>query len=154
MSEPNESYEDLMERSWDEIPEAMVVPVGTYRLRGIRAKFMPAKGDKNDCFLFVYAPKEAWNDVDADELAALGDYDITQNRCYARLWVETAKDWDNVRNHLKKHGVDPAGRSIKESLTAFEGTEVIAWLDQRSYTNSVGENETENDPKQFAPTDD
>jgi hypothetical protein len=151
----SDDYVDILNKSWDDIPEPKMVPVGSFRLKGVNAKYMEAKdGDKNDALLFVYAPMEPQADVDPEELEELGDYDISQNRVFARFWLETANDWDGVRRHLAKHGIESGGRTIKETLAAFKGSEVIAYLDHRTFVNSVGETQIESDPKQFAPVDD
>jgi hypothetical protein len=148
-------YEDILNRSWDDIPEPKVVPVGTWRLKGENATWINAKAaDQNDRILFVYSLMEPLSDVDEDDLTALGDYDYTQNRVFAAFFMETAKDYDAVRKHMRKHGIDCTGRSMKDTLGAIKGTEVLAYLDTKTFTNSVGDVENDNDPKQFAPVDD
>ncbi len=73
-------YEEILNKSWDEIPVSQVLPVGSYRLKSGGANIMEAKSDdKNDCVLFIYTPVEPLEDVDADAMAELGDDDITQN---------------------------------------------------------------------------
>lgn len=148
----SENYEDILNQSWDNIQEAAVLPVGSYLLRARNASFQPSKdADKSSTVLFVYSPKEPMDDVDSNELAALGaDYDISENRIFARFYVETAADWNSVREHLKKHGIDPAGKSIADSLKAVKGTEVIAYLGQRQFQNAAGEQKVDNNPTQFA----
>lgn len=150
----DETYESLLDRSWDEIPEVKALPVGSYRLRGRNASYKAGDGDKNPFFLFVYEVREPMDDVDEDALADLGpDYDVQENRVFHRIWVETGADMDGVRKHLAKHNV-PLGGTIKDSLKAFKGTEVIAYLDQRVFENSAGETVTENNAKSFSSTDD
>ncbi len=79
-------YEQILNRSWDEIPVSQVLPVGTYRLKSGGATYMEAKeAGKNDCVLFPYTPVEPQEDVDADALAELGEYDITQNKVFFRV---------------------------------------------------------------------
>jgi len=151
----SDNYEDILNQSWDQIPEAQTLPVGSYLLRGRNASYQPAKdADKSPVVLFVYQPKEPMDDVNEEELAALGEnYDIADNKIFVRFYVDDNAQWDVVRNHLIKHGIDPKGKSIADSLKAFKGTEVIAYLDQRQYTNAAGEQVTQNDAKQFAPVD-
>ncbi len=150
-----ENYEDIMEQSWDDIPTDKLIPIGSYRLKGTNMAFVKAKSaDANDAFLFVYSVMEAEADVDPDELALLGDYDLSAKKVFFRAWLESAADYDNVRKHLKKHGIDPGGRTVKESAEAFKGTEVIAYLEHRTFENNIGETVQENSPKQFAPTED
>lgn len=146
-------YTDILKQSWDEIPEAKALPVGSYLLKARNASYQASKdADKNPVVLFVYAPKEAMDDVDADALSALGEnYEIADNRIFKRFYIETNADWDQVRKHIVKHGVDLTGKTIEEGLKAVAGTEVIAWLDQSVYTDkATGEPKTSNDPKEFA----
>lgn len=148
----DETYESILDRQWDDIPEVQVLPVGSWLLKGKNAVHMPAKSaDANESILFVYEPKEPMDDVDEVELKALGaDYDFAENRIYGRFWIETGRDLDSIRNHLEKHGVDTKGASIKDSLEAFKGTEVVAYLGTRNYTDASGELRTDNDPTSYA----
>lgn len=152
----DEGYADILNRSWDEIPETQVLPGGSYLLKALRATYIGAKAaDQNDCILFIYSPHQALDDVDTDELAALNqegkeEYDISGNRIFARFWLETGADWDKVRKHMSKHGVDTAGRSIKQTLEAMKGTEVYAYLGSRTFTDNMGEVRQENTPENFA----
>lgn len=149
-------YADILNQQWDEIPEVAVLPSGSYRLRARKASYQPAKSaDGNPSFMFVYTVKEPMSDVSDDELAALGEnYDVGANRIFTRIWVESNADMDNVRKHLAKHGVDAKGKTLQETLKEFEGKEVIAFLNQRTFTNNAGEQVLTNEASQFAPTED
>lgn len=148
-------YENILKESWDNIPVPVTLPVGTWRLKGQNATYMPAKSsDQNPICLFVYAPMEPLDDVDEDTLAELGEYDFSSNRVFQRFWMETGRDWDDVRKHLHKHGIDTTGRTIEDSLKMFKGTEIFAWLDVRTYTDAAGEEKVDNSPSNFAAVDD
>lgn len=149
-------YEEILKRTWDEIPEAQLLPVGSYRLRSKGATLVEAKEDgKNDSVLFFYNAKEPLDDVDTDALAAMGDYDISQNTVFHRVWIESFTDWDDVRKHVAKHGIEVLGsETIEDTFKRMKGSEVIAWLDQGSYTNKAGELVTQNEPTQFVPVED
>lgn len=151
----SEDYKDILSQSWDNIQEAHVLPVGSYLIKGRNASFQPSKEEgKSPAVMFVYAAKEPMDDVKTEELEALGtDYDITENRIFKRFYIETGADWDAVRKHLEKHGVSTKGRSIEDSLKAFKGTEVIAYLEQRNFTTKAGEAATSNEPTTFAPVE-
>ena len=152
MAEDN--YEEILSRGWDEIPEVRPLPTGSYLLKGRGAKYHPAKGDGNPSILFVYTPMEPMDDVDDAELKALGaNYDIKGNRIFYRAWLETGADWDTVRKHLAKHGIETKGKNISDSLGAFKGTEVVAHLGVRNYTNGAGDLVTENQPNAFHKAD-
>lgn len=154
-SEYDSEYADILKKSWDDIPKPMLLPNGSWRLRARNAKYVPAKAvDQNPYALFVYAPMEPLTDVDEDAVAELGEYDPAQNRIFNRIWLETAADWDGLRNHIRKHGVDTSGRSPEETLAAIKGTEIIAFLDRETYTDGAGESKEQNVAKNFAPVDD
>ena len=134
------------------MPKVKTLPNGTYLLRGRNATYKKSTEEgKSNTVMFVYEPREAMNDVDVDLLAELGDdYDITENRIFPRIWIETGRDLDTVRNHLVKHGIDTSEGTIGDSLKAFKGTEVMAYLEQRGYTNAAGDHVIDNDAKSFA----
>ncbi len=149
-------YEDILNRSWDEIPEPELLPVGSYRLKSRGATFMEAKAsDQNDRVMFIYNATEPLDDVDADALAALGDYDISQNRLFFTIWIESYADWDKVRKHIAKHNIEAVpGETPKETFNRMKGSVVIAWLDHRSFESKSGDMVETNDPTQFAKVED
>lgn len=146
-------YKSILKTSWDAIPEPKTLPVGSWLLVGQGATFKaPADDTKSPQILFVYGVKTPMDDVDEGELANLGpDYDYGINKVYARFFVGENSDWHRVRQHLGKHGIDVEGLSIEETLKAFRGTEVIAFLDQRTYVNGSGQEVEENNPTSFIP---
>lgn len=142
--------EEILDRSWDEIPVPKLLPVGSYLLKGRNASYVAGQGENSPKALFFYVPKEAMDDVDANALSELGDdYDFAANQIVYTVWLETPRNWDELRNHLAKHGIDTKGKSVKESLKAFKGTEVIAYLNTRNFQNRAGETVTENNPTAF-----
>lgn len=148
-------YTEILKKSWDDIPKPMLLPNGSWRIRARNAKYMEAKAvDQNPFALFVYAPTEPLSDVDEDALAEMDDYDPSQNRVFVRIWLETAADWDALRNHIRKHGIDTSGRSPEETLKAVKGTEIIAFLDRETFTDGAGEVREQNVASKFAPVDD
>lgn len=151
----SETYESILDKQWDDIQKPEVLPVGSWLLQGRNAVHQPAKSaDGNERILFVYSVKEPMDDVDEDALEALGaDYDYTENRVFASFWLETGRDLDAVRTHLRKHGVDTEGKTIKESLGAFKGTQVVSYLDHKTYDNAAGETVQDNNPTSFAALD-
>ena len=151
-----EDYKELLNRTRAETPDEKQLPLGSYRLKGRGARFLPAKeDDKNDSVMFIYNPMEALQDVDMDALAELGDYDITQNKIFFRVWIETETDWAAFWRHMDKHGaVMGPDATRKEAMGAIKGTEIIAWLDQRTFENKAGDMVDTNDPTNFAPIED
>lgn len=145
------TYDKLLDRSWDEIPEAVVLPVGSWLLRGRNAAFVAAKGEANPRVLFFYTPVEAMADVDGGELGALGDdYDFNNNQIVKTFWVESNRDWATVRSHLELHGLETGGgKSQVDSLKEFKGAEVIAFLDTKTFEDQAGRTRIDNDPTNF-----
>ncbi len=151
-----ESYEETLNRTRAETPTLQLLPVGSYRLKHTgKAKFLEAKDDKNDCVMFIYSAMEPLDDVDAEELAALGDYDISMNTMFFRVWIEKATDWADFWTHVDKHGVVLGpDATLKEGMDAVKGSEIIAWLDQSTFQNKAGDMVDTNDPVNFAPVED
>lgn len=144
-------YGDILDKVWGDIPEPSTLPNGSWLLKGRNASYVAPKDDtQNGKVLFFYTPQEPTDDVDAEELAALGeDYDITENQITYTIWIEFGKDWDKVRQHLAKHGVEDSTVSIRDSLKAFKGTQVVAQVGTRTYTDRNGETQVENTASSF-----
>lgn len=152
----SENYEDLLDRSFNEIPKPKTLPNGSWRLQGRNATIIePKEAGKSRQVMFVYQATEPMDDVSDTELAALGaDYDYGLKPVFVRFWLQEGADYDKLRKHLEKHGIDTSrdGISIKEMLkTEFRGTEVAAYLDKRSFVDGVGEEQEENTATQFTP---
>lgn len=150
------TYEDVLNTAWGNIPQPKTLPVGSYALVGRNATYQPRKSDdKSDAVLFVYGVREPMEDVDSDALSELGDdYDLNNNTIFHRIYVETSLDWDKVRAHLNKHGVEtPQDKTLGDALKEFKGTEVVAFLNQRSYVNAAGEAKVDNSPTGFIPVE-
>ena len=154
----DDTYEELLDKAWDEIPEESLLPSGTWRLAARSVSYKPGKGDTSPCFLFAYNPVAPGDDVDPDAVSDLGsDYDVSSNVVYFRLYVETNRDLRQVRSHLEKHlgFVMPPG-SVPETLRnkslakAFRKTQVLAHLGRRTYTDRNGEVKEENQASNFS----
>src|SRR5262245_17512479 len=138
------NYDEILNGSWDNVPQDKVLPEGSWLLRGKNATFQKAKeADKSDRFLFVYQVREPMSDVDAQALQGLGDFDITSKQVFYTVFIQRPKDWDTLKSHFAKHGV-PTNGSIQESLKGFEGSEVIAYLGTKTFTSKSGDVVTDN----------
>lgn len=146
-------YESLATKSWDEIPDEQLLPGGSWLLRVRSAKRIAPKQDgQSEQLMIVYEPLEPMDDVDGEQLAALNngvEYDLAMNRIYVKFWLETGKDYHNARAHFQKHGVE--GANLEEAIKASKGTQVIAVLGTRTFTNSAGEPQTEQTATSFTP---
>lgn len=139
------NYDDLLNKSWDEIPEPQLLPGGGWMVEGRNVALVKPKEDGQALkVLFSYKAKEPVA-VDEEALAELGEgYDIAMNDLTYTVYVETAADLDKVRKHLAIHGIDVNGGIFGEDgklsfAKAFRGTEVVATIGQRSYENNAGE---------------
>lgn len=147
----NEKYTDILNRSWDDIPEAKLLPVGTWLLRGNNVGVFPPKEEGQATRVaFFYQAKEPMDDVREDELAALGeDYSYSENDVVKQFFINRNKDWDSVRKHLELHGIDSKGKTQIETFKEFKGTEVLSFVDTKTFTSNTGETRTENNPTSF-----
>lgn len=149
------SYEDLLKKSYDELPEEKNLPVGTWRLRGRSAGFMkPNSPDQNARCVFFYVPQEPMDNVSPDALSEITEEDIANAEVTATFWIEKPKHLRAVVDHMEKHGIEvekgvPLGEAIMAGMKKFKGCEVLAHLDIRTFQNRDGGTETENKPSQF-----
>lgn len=143
------NYEEILSRSWDDLPEDKVLPEGSWILRGRNATFQKSEGKGGDRFLFIYQVQEAMDDVDEKALSSLGNYDVKDKQVFFTMFVQRPNDWKALRAHLAKHGIDVTG-NIQQSLQAFPGTDVVAYLGTKTFTTKGGDVVTDNDPTQFS----
>jgi hypothetical protein len=152
----SDNYEDLANRSFDEIPEEKILPTGSWLLKARSGTIQPPKeAGKPETVLLVYTPVEPMDDVDAEEISALhngSEYDYNMNRIFVRFYLESGRDVRNVREHLAKHGVTE-GKNIKELLKNFRGTQAVAQVGYRQFQNSLGQTIEENTATNFVPAE-
>jgi hypothetical protein len=147
-----EKYEDILNRSWDEIPVPKLLPVGSWLLRGRNVALFPPKEEGQSMRVaFFYEAKEPMDDVSEKELAELGDdYAYSENDIVKQFFINRNKDWDAVRKHLALHGIDGAGKTQADTFKEFKGAEVISYLTTRTFTDASGNTKVDNDPTSFA----
>ncbi len=144
-------YEDILNRSWGEVPKEKLLPKGSYLLKGQSAKFKAGDGDTNPYVLIVTSPVEAMDDVNEEEFAELGaDYDVKGNRIFTRVYLERGADYDALKTILTKFGVDTSDKaSLGDSLKEVRGKEVVGFIGSRTF-EVRGETRTENTVSQWA----
>ena len=117
-------YSEVMERTRNEVPEPKDVPVGTYRFMAISGKtFAPKDEDSNGGIMVVMQPIDAFEDVDAEELGALGDY--TKERIFHRVFIDGGRAEWNAWAFLDLFGLQTDGRTFKDVLDDVKGMEII-----------------------------
>ena len=147
-------YADLLNRSWDDMPEEAVLPGGTWRLKMRNAAYVGPKDNLSARVLFFYTPVEPLGDVDPEAIGALGaDYDLTINQVTFQIWIESPRDWAAVKRHAEKHGVDVKGLTPKGTFKALKGAEVNAYVDTRTFEARDGSTRVENVAKDFSAID-
>lgn len=148
-------YDELINRTWEDVPEPELLPEGGWLLVGTNVGLVKPKkeGDKLR-ILWSYKPKEPVA-VAQELLDELGDYDFTVNTLTFTQWIEAPSDWDEVRKHAHKHGfeIDPKARIVENGKLsfskAFRGSEVVADVGQKPFTRSSGESTMENTLSKF-----
>lgn len=147
-------YDDLLNMTWDGIPEPQLLPDGGWLLTAKNAAFVKSKeADKSHKILYSYSAK-APVAVAEDLLDELGEYDITINDLVYTQYIENAADWDKVRKFVALHGVEMEGALFDSNgklafNKKFRGTEVVATVGQRSYDNDAGETIWQNTLSKF-----
>jgi hypothetical protein len=137
-------YDDILNRSWDDIPEPKLLPGGNWLMVGKNAALVkPKEEGKSLKILFTFGAKSPV-DVAEDLLDELGDYDVTINEVSHTIYLETASDWNKVRKFLALVGIEMEGSILDEAgklsfNKAFRGSEIVAEVGQRSYDDAAGE---------------
>lgn len=133
------TYEDILNRAYEEVPTVKLLPDGKYRLRGMGMKLKPATDNANPSVNLSYTVIEPISVDDESKLDELGmDYDFSQNKIFNKLWFGNSTEVDRIKGVLEKHGVDLAA-----DAKTFKGCEVVAEVSSRSYERG-GEEVTEN----------
>lgn len=147
-------YEDILNRSWDEVPEPQNLPSGGWLLKGTNVSLVkPREEGQSLKVLFTYKAVKPVS-VAEDLLEEMGDYDFSVNDLQFTVYLESAADWNSVRKHLAIHDLSMDGNILDGNgklafAKKFRGAEVIAQVGERSYENSVGETVWQNTLSKF-----
>lgn len=147
-----EKYSEILNRSWDDIPQPKLLPEGTWLLRVRNVSYFPANEEKQqpERVAFFFEAKEPMDDVDAQELTALGeDYSFAINDIVKQFSIFRPKDWMDVRKLLDLLGVDTKGKDQAATFKDAKGQEVLGFLTQATFVTRAGETKTENQPTIF-----
>jgi hypothetical protein len=153
----SDSYEDILNMTWEDVPEAVTLPVGPYRVKGKFLSYRAAADEgQNDRFSLSFVVQGPLEGVDEDALAQLGeDYDFAANQVEKTVWIENRASWGEVAKTLRTVGVEPSGSIFEQDgkvskalQRAFRGVEVGAHLGERTYEKD-GEMRTTNTLSKF-----
>lgn len=160
-------YTDLLSRSWDEMPDPVLLPVGRWEFECKGVSHKEGQGDNSPNFMFVYVPKRPTDDVDEEVLEALaesqgGELDYSGNRIFKRMYYSDGNELRRVRDHMLKHqGFRMPAGSIQDHIdnpkvlsAALNGTTVLAYMEQRAYTTTEGEAREVNELGRVVAVDD
>ena len=149
---------DAMNSSWDELPEDVATPRGTYILQCRSVAEVKAKeAGQSNKLLITHTPVEAMSDVDEEkmlELEAAG-IDYRDNEIVTTVWLGKNKDWHKLKRMIEAHGIDLAdfaGKPKKDAIMAMKGKKVLATVSTRTY-ESQGEPRSEDQASNFKSVD-
>ena len=133
------TFEDLFKMHRDEVPVPKRIPRGNYVVvcRGV-SKRAPKTEDKNGLISFGYEPFEPTDDVDPNELAALGEnYSIRDDRAWFDMWIKDGRDLNAVFRHVELHGVDASEGDLSTLLKLVVNKRLVAYLEPEDYLHPV-----------------
>lgn len=135
------NIDDILNMAIDELKPPPPTPEGIWRLQAKRGFItQPRDASTSPRAVFIYKPVEPI-EVDPDELAALEPDALEAAEVQFSMWLDDPRALlVDVPMHLRKHeGADLEG-SLREVLQrGIRGSEVIAEVYHRRYTNSAGD---------------
>lgn len=135
MAEDTMDFEELLNKSFDEIPEEVpLVPAGTWTLQGIGNSYKEASDGMPAQASLGFTLAAPTDDVDPDKLAAFGD-NWKGMRFWKRYRFESVAEIVALKNDLKKLGIEGSA-SLKDMLTnskLIRGRQVLGSVGIASY---------------------
>jgi hypothetical protein len=138
-----ESYADILDQVWDDLPEEVKIPAGPYRLRCTNAgsKAKDVENNKPARAWFVYSIVEAGRGhEDIAKFNAIPKIDVEGLEIMVSFNLKKKFDIDRLNKHILAHGVKPQkGQTRADLIKAVKSTEVMAFCRPDEYTNGQGE---------------
>jgi hypothetical protein len=141
-AETLDDYDDILDKSFSEIPMPKDVPLTNYLATCDGMSFVKPKKEGVSPQVLVFfrlsSPVEA---LDEDDIAELGtDYNFELNRYARQVWISEGRDWKTVLDILHTLGVDTEdGLTVKEAMKNAKGREAVVALKRgKPYTGSDG----------------
>lgn len=142
MANDDADFDALLNVSWDDIPDAIVLPTGDYSGElGNISLFLPREAGQA-ARVAIFVKLDGVVEVeDEDALAALGDdYDFgSGDDLTYQFFVRKASDWKQVAKTLSGLGIELSGAIVEngkinsETVQAVKGTKVVASIGVRSF---------------------
>jgi hypothetical protein len=124
------SFQDILDRSVDEIEEPGTLPSGTWRFQIISGKLKEGTRDNGPEAeaLFTLKPLEPLDDVNEVELEAFGEQ-LDGTRAFHKIAIwDRRSEWDVIR-FLNTAGVElEQGAKLGDSVAASKNYEVTAYV--------------------------
>lgn len=153
-------YDDLLNMTWGDIPDDLILPDGKWLVRGGNAALVKPRDEKQSLkVLFNYVAKEPV-EVDDDLLEEMGDVELDQADLTYTIYIEKPKDWKKVFKHLAIHGIEmeegenlftPEGKLA--FAKKFKGTTAVAVVGHRSWQDANGDTQVGNSLSGFSKVD-
>jgi hypothetical protein len=136
-----DDYDDILDRSFNDIPMPKDVPLTSYNAVCDGISFMKPKKEGTSpkvlAFFKLTSPVEPLDDDVQAELGA--DYDFNLNRYARSIWISEGRDWKTVLEILHSLGVDTEDCTVNEAMKSAKGKEAVVRLQRgRVYTGTDG----------------
>lgn len=147
-------FESILSKTAKEIPEASLVPSGTWRLKALAVTTADPdpENDRPGRVAIAYMAVEPGEDVDPDEV----EKGLWKGE---RVWfekrIEKESDFNGVTKHLQLLGIDMTAEelSFEEAFKLVKKSkpEIFGTIGSRSYKTKAGEEKWVNTVKDFTP---
>lgn len=149
-------FESILSKTAKEIPEASLVPTGTWRLKALAVTTAEAdvENERPARIAIAYMPVEPGEDVDPDEV----EKGLWKGE---RVWfekrIEKESDFNAVTKHLELLGIPMTAEdlSFEEGFKRVKKSkpEIFASVGSRSYKTRAGDEKWVNTVKDFMPVE-
>jgi len=150
-----QSYEEMLNESMDDIQEPQLLPTGSYLMRIAGFNPRPGKDGKKATILVIFSPVKAMEDVDDEALEELGaDYDIGISRVSHTVWYGDASERASAKRTFRLFGINPEGKTLAEVKELAKDAMVVGNTVHETYTDkNSGELVTKSKIVGFAPAE-
>lgn len=133
------SFNDILDRSVDDVKEPVTLPMGTWRFSIISGKLKKNNTENGPVadYLFTAKPVEATDDVSEVEIDALGE-DLEGTRVFHKIAIwDRSSEWNVVR-FLNTLGYEfEQGDKLSESVAKTNGSEFMAYVKHAENPNDA-----------------
>jgi hypothetical protein len=132
----SENFEDLLSKNAEEIEAPKPLPAGTYRALILDHSFDKTQRKGTDFVQWTIRPTDAGDDVDADELAEMPEWN--QKNLRYRLYI-TPNSLFMVERFLEETlQIDPSNKTLREMIEESDEQELTIEVAHEPITDSNG----------------